>query len=544
MNMRDFARRASIAGLAAVAVALFAVERGHGQEAGAPMTEPPKAPARPPKALKKTKLLSSAEKNATRHDLTLVVGHTFTTEIAFQVCTPLDKCLLVANGQLLGVEYAEQKKQLVFTPAKKGETTVTVRDDKGDIRVIFDVMVTDQNLDRRISELKELLRDIEGVDMHIMGDKIVVDGEVVVISDLSRLYAVLSDPSYKDLVLNLVGVSPVGMHIMAKKIEAEINESEVKVRVLNGYFVLEGRVENADKKTSAYSIARSMLQGIVLPSYNADVRSPIDLKAAVVKDPVIDRIQVAAAKPKPAEKMIRITLDFVELSKDYMRNFGFSWIPSLDTGGSISFGQSTTGGVTSQSNGSFSGTIGNLFPKLASAQEAGYARVLEESILVVKNGEQAYFKRQFGFPLLTVNPQGQQDYKIQKLGPVIKTTPKIVGQSEEIDLKIDFTNSGNAGKAGNAMITLDHEYNTSVTVKSGESAAIVNAMSNIISTTFNKEKPGSTSPANPLFTLLRSKAFQKSKSQFVVFVTPQILENAPSGTEDIKQKYGMKKKAQ
>ena len=188
---------------------------------------------------------------------------------------------------------------------------------------------------------------------------------------------------------------------------------------------------------------------------------------------------------------MRVTINFVELSKDYLRNFGFSWIPSLDTGGSVSFGQSTTGGVTSAGSGSLSGTIGNLFPKLASAQNAGYARVLEESVLIVKAGQRAKFVRTLDVPVQTVNDKGQPSFNVVPIGPQIEIVPKIVGQTEDVDMKIDFNYSGLAGKQGNAPIVLKHGYNVgSIVVKSGDSAAIVNAVSNVISTAFNKDPPG------------------------------------------------------
>ncbi|MBI3543149.1 MAG: hypothetical protein HY075_07740 [Deltaproteobacteria bacterium] len=450
----------------------------------------------------------------------------------------------MANKSLLEVQFSKDKRQLIFTPVKQGETTITVRDEKGEIRLILKTIVSANNLKRRAAELRELLQDIEGINIKIMADKIVVDGEVVVISDLNRLYAVLSDESYKNIVLNLVGVSPVGMQIMAERMQAEINKPNIKVRVFNGLFLVEGQAESEAEKQSTLNVARSMLTGFILPTYSLEgPRSPYEIKKPAVKDPIVERITVAQAKPKPPEKMLRITVDFVELSKDYLRNFGFQWSPSLDTGGTINFGQSTTGGVTSQGTGSLSGTISKLFPQLASAQNAGYARILEESVLIVKAGQKAFFNRQLDVPIQTVNDKGQPTFNKVSIGPKVEVVPKIVGQTEDVDMSIDFSYSGLAGKNANAPLILNHGYKVgSVIVKSGDSAAVVNAVSNSISTAFNKDFPGGAPPANPLFTLLRSKAFNKSKSQFVVFVTPQIMSNTSEGTDDIKHKYGLKSK--
>lgn len=487
---------------------------------------------------------STSERRATKQELLLIAGIQSTLDLTFDPCSITEECIRVANKLLLQVQYSKEKRQLIFTPAKNGETTITVRDEKGDIRLILKTIVSSNNLSRRAAELKELLRDIEGITIKIMADKIVVDGEVVVITDLNRLYAVLSDESYKGIVLNLVGVSPVGMQIMAERMQSEINKPNIKVRVFNGLFLVEGQADSLGEKESILNVAASMLQGFVVPTYNLDgPRSPFEIKKQSVKNPIIERITVAPPKPKAPDKMLRITVDFVELSKDYLRNFGFLWAPGLDTGGQIQFGQSTTGGVTSQGSGSLSGTISQLFPKLNSAQNAGYARVLEESVMIVRAGQRAHFVRQLKIPIQTVNDKGQPSYNVTPVGPDVTITPKIVGQSEDIDMNVDFKYLGFAGRQGNAPITLDHGFTAgSIIVKSGESTAIINAVSNAITTNFNKDIPGGAAPANPLFELLRSKAFQKNKSQFVVFLTPQIMESSSSGTEDIKHKYGIKRK--
>ncbi|HRK03148.1 MAG TPA: hypothetical protein PLH57_10835, partial [Oligoflexia bacterium] len=200
------------------------------------------------------------------------------------------------------------------------------------------------------------------------------------------------------------------------------------------------------------------------------------------------------------------------------------------------------GGVTTEGTGSLSGTIGNLFPKLNSAQNAGYARILEEAVLVVKEGAKVALDRQTRIPVQSTNAQtGQINYQGETIGPKLSIVPNMQGE-EDIELNIDFNYKGLVGQSGGAPITQNHNYVTVLAVRNGQSAAVVNAISNVVTTNFNKDPPGGKVPENPLFTLLRSKAFQKNKSQFVIFVTPQVIESASGGTEDIKAKYGLKRK--
>lgn len=70
------------------------------------------------------------------------------------------------------------------------------------------------------------------------------------------------------------------------------------------------------------------------------------------------------SQPKPLPKMVKISAQFVELTKNYNKIFSFRWNPFLTEGkGSISFGKTVDGGVTTNDNNTFSGTISNLIPK-------------------------------------------------------------------------------------------------------------------------------------------------------------------------------------
>ncbi len=493
-------------------------------------------------AQEKAGAFNISERRAVKQNLELTTGIQKTVDLNFDPCPNLQDCVRVTNSDLFKIQYSKDKRQLIFTPVKDGDTTVTIRDQNGDIRLILNTLVLKANLSRRIGELKHLLRDVEGIEIKPLGDKILVDGEVVVMNDLNRLYAVLSDESYKSFVLNLVGLSPLGMQVLAEKIQAEINNPGIRVRILNSLFVVEGQVDNIDQANTALDVARNMIQGFLLPNFNYEGRNPFDVKKTLTKDPVVPRITIAKRKDPPPPKLIRITVDFVELSKDYLRNFGFSWIPSLETGGSVAFGQGSQGGVTTEGTGSLSGTIGNLFPKLNSAQNAGYARILEEAVLVVKEGAKVALDRQTRIPVQSTNAQtGQINYQGETIGPKLSIVPNMQGE-EDIELNIDFNYKGLVGQSGGAPITQNHNYVTVLAVRNGQSAAVVNAISNVVTTNFNKDPPGGKVPENPLFTLLRSKAFQKNKSQFVIFVTPQVIESASGGTEDIKAKYGLKRK--
>lgn len=508
------------------------------------------AHAKPPAPLKekqKSPLKTESENRAVKEDVLMVAGLQSTYDITFDPCMlggNYEECIRIANKGLLLVQYAKDKKQLIFTPQKKGETTINIRDENGDIRLILKAVVSESNLVRRVQELKDLLRDIEGLEFKIVTDKIVVDGEVVIASDFARIYAVLNDSSYKDIVLPLVTLSPLGMQMLAEKMQNEINNPNVKVRVFNGAYVLEGQVESADQKRNAEAVAQSFVTVITTPIFNQPANTPVEVQKAKATMPLINKISVAAKKPKPPAKMVRVTIDFVELSKDYLRNFGFNWSPTLATdGGKIDFGNSTTGGVTSSGSNAFSGSIGNLFPKLQTAQNAGYARVLQETVILSRDKVMGSVDNSTVIPFVmqTTGANGAVSSSIKEfpMGGRLKVTPTV--ENENVNLRIDFDYTIPVGTSqGGAPISSNNKVTTEISVRNMESAAVANVINNAVSTAFNKNPPGGT-PNNPLFSLLRSKAFQKNKSQFVVFITPQIVESTSESTDDIKQRYGFKR---
>lgn len=156
-------------------------------------------------------------------------------------------------------------------------------------------------------------------------------------------------------------------------------------------------------------------------------------------------------------------------------------------------------------------------------------------------------------PYQSMGQNGQVGSSVAKVGFVVALTPLILGQTDDIQMDLVLRQSSAVGeiKAGTAPLMSNHEVETKVFVKAGDSAAVAGINSSDIGTTFNKHDPNSgtfessgDSKSNPsaLFTMLRSKAYRKKKSQFVIFVTPEIVENASDGTEDLKRNFRVKVK--
>ncbi|MBY0516134.1 MAG: pilus assembly protein N-terminal domain-containing protein [Bacteriovoracaceae bacterium] len=442
----------------------------------------------------------------------------------------------IGNESLLDLVLAPQKKEITFKGRKPGRTSVTIRDNVGDVRIRYIVVVTASGKSQVVTELRELIGDVEGLEIKIEGGKVVVGGEIVVPSDITRVNTVLE--TYQD-ILRLVTLSPQTQRVIARKMMDELarnNLKDVTVRVVNGVFWLEGVVSSKDKKDLAVAIANAYLPDKI----------SLDTKglSSVKRESIIDFISVNEKKdPAPPPKQLKITSQFVELSKDYSRIFGFKWAPLMSQDQSaISFGQNSAGGVTSTSSNTLSATISNLFPKLNSARSAGYARIVQSGMVVTKDQVKANINKQTDIPFAV----GTGDFtraSTASVGFAMDVTPKILEQEKvELGVGIDVKLTASVSTSGTPISTTN-KVQTTVVIKSKESAAIGGIVQNQSTTSYDKDDPapsqasGGGAPPQALFRILRSKNHQISRNQYVMFLTPEIIESASTGTEEIRKKF-------
>lgn len=475
---------------------------------------------------------ADASASGQEKELEVAVGIDEIVKLDFDYNTKIQ----IGNEQIVNLSLAPQKKEITFKGLKPGRTSVTIRDNVGDVRVRYIVVVTASGKSQIVSELRELLGDVEGLEIGIQGGKVYVGGEIVVPSDITRVNTVLE--TYQE-ILRLVQLSPQTQRVIARKMMDELarnNLKDVTVRVVNRVFWLEGVVSSQDKKNLAVAIANAYLPD----------RIALDPKGlqTVKREDIIDFISVNEKKdPAPPPKQVKITSQFVELSKDYSRIFGFKWAPLMNEDqSSISFGQQTAGGVTSSSENTLAATISNLFPKLNSARSAGYARIVQSGMVITKDKETAKIDKQTEIPFAV----GSGDFtrpQTASVGFSMEVTPKVLEQEKvEMGIGINVSLSANTS-AGSAPATTKNNIKTTVVIKSKESAAIGGIVQNQTTTAYDKDDPapsggGDGGPApQALFRILRSKNHQISRSQYVMFLTPEIIESATAGTEEIRKKF-------
>lgn len=469
-------------------------------------------------------------------DLEVAMGIDQVENVDFDYSTKIT----IGNEQLLKLVLVPQKKEIIFKGLKPGRTTVLVRDTVGDIRQQYTVVVTATGKSNTVSELRELIGDVEGLEIGIKGGRVFVGGELIVPNDIGRVSQVLVN--YPE-VLTLIELSPQTQRVIARKMTDELaknNLKDVTVRIVNKIFWVEGVVGSKEERDTVESIVRAFLPPVIetLSAQSDRFSKPKEESYKLF-------LSINAKKnPKPIAKMVKITSQFVELSKSYNKVFAFKWAPLMGADKSqIQFGQTEDGNITGKSSaGSLSATISNLFPKLNAAKSAGYARTIQSGMVIVVENTSGKINKRTTIPYALGTGEFQKASSAE-VGLTLDVTPAILEQ-EKIDITINLDVTLNVASGNASPVTTSNSVSTKVILKSKESAAIGGIVQNTSATDYdntgNDPAPlssGDGVPITPLFNLYRSKSYSTVKSQYVMFVTPEIIESASAGSEEIRKKF-------
>lgn len=428
------------------------------------------------------------------------------------------------------VLYSDAINSLRFTPKRAGLCTFTLKDMKTEkIVAEYRLEVRKSKLDAVVREMQSLLGDIEGINIKILNNKVIVDGQILLPRDMNRIYNVVSQ--FGDQASSLVTLSPLAQKKIAEFIARDINNPEIEVRAVNDKFILQGVAGSEDEKVRAEIIAKTYVPALIVEKSELDgvVKRP---KPA--NDGVINLITVKPQAPPPPGKIIQLVVHYVELNKSYAKNFRFQFTPEITDGSGIQVGSGDQGGGIGTS---IMATISNLIPKLNWAKNHGHARVLESTTMIVQDGKTGTINAYSDIPYQIATNKGNST-GFKAVGIASKITPVVLGErSDSISLAISFKIDALLNITAAGPLTSTNSIETEIVVRSGQSAAIGGLIKSRAGTAYNN--PDNV-PKNPIISLYASKEFQRNQSQFVVFVTPIIKSSASAGSEKIKKKFRLR----
>lgn len=404
--------------------------------------------------------------------------------------------------------------QLLITGLGEGKTTLLVWKTSGQ-RVSYLVAVRKQDPNEVISEIKRLLGEIEGVSVRMVGDRIYLDGQAYTTQDADRINEVVSlYPNVK----SFVKIAPNAKKLVAQNLNAAFQKAglkNVQANVVGATIFLEGSVESQQDLQKAELITKAIGEKV-------------------------ENLLVVGIK-----RMILSEVQFVEIRRNSRDRYGIRY--PTDITGSVSATSSITQQLFPGTFGEGSANIGlNAGADFSIGFQGndGYGRLLAQPKLVCASGEKAEFLAggEVPIPLIT-NNQFSVEYK--KYGVILNLRPtadrngniqtEIEAEASEIDTSVSVSFGGSSAIPGFRT----RKVKTNVTVRHGETIVLSGVFSH------DEQKSVSKIPGLghiPIVgELFKSRGFDSTKRELVIFVTPRIVnpdsDKVRTIIEDVKSRY-------
>ncbi len=404
--------------------------------------------------------------------------------------------------------------QLLVIGQGEGKTTLLIWKSSGQ-RVSYLITVRKQDPNEVISEIKKLLGEIEGVSVRMVGDRIYLDGQAYTQADADRIDQVVG--LYGN-VKSFVKIAPNAKKLVAQNLNANFQKAglkNVQANVVGSTIFLEGSVESQQDLQKAELITKAIGEKV-------------------------ENLLVVGIK-----RMILSEVQFVEIRRDSKDRYGIRY--PTDISGNAAIQIAITKDLwpsTFSEGGSQTAIRANSGLAVGFQQNDGYGRLLAQPKLVCASGEKAEFISggEVPIPLIT-NNQFTVEYKpygvILKLRPTADRNGNIQTEIEaevsEIDQSVAVSIGGSASVPGFRK----RAVKTNVTVRHGETIVLSGVFSH------DEQKSVSKLPGLghiPIIgELFKNRAFDSTKRELVIFVTPRIVnpdsDKIRTIIEDVKSRY-------
>lgn len=405
--------------------------------------------------------------------------------------------------------------QLLIIGSAEGKTTLLIWKGNGQ-RVSYNIAVRKQDPNDIINEIKKLLGEIEGVTVRMVGERIYLDGQAYTQADANRIDQVVQ--LYNGLVKSFVTIAPNAKKLVAQNLNAAFQKAglkNVQANVVGATIFLEGSVESQQDLQKAELITKAIGEKVE------------NLLTVGIKRMVLTEVQ------------------FVEIRRDGKDRYGIKYPTDISGTASVqaTINKELFPGTFADGAGSATGRGQSAF-SIGFQNNDGYGRLLAQPKLVCASGEKAEFLAggEIPIPLITNNTF---TVEFKPYGVILKIRPtadrngniqtEIEGEVSEVDQSVAVSIGGGASIPGFRT----RKVKTNVTVRHGETIVLSGVFSH------DEQKSVSKLPGLghiPIIgELFKNRAFDSTKRELVIFVTPRIVnpdsDKIRTIIEDVKSRY-------
>jgi pilus assembly protein CpaC len=420
--------------------------------------------------------------------------------------------VIVGNPKVADVKNIGRDTFILFATGA-GRTNMTIRR-RGKSTINFTIVVSKEDVQSLMSEVRKLLGDREGISIRPVGDRVILDGRAFTSEDYRRVNDIVA---LYPQVKSFVKVNPNAKKLVANQLNVELQKSglkNVEATVVGTKIFLEGSVES-----------------------KADLQKAEMITKAIGEE--VENLLTVGIK-----RMILVEIDFVEIKKSGTDHIGIKWPLDIDGDASITIGTQrklegpgfNTSSLEAGGKGMTKFGFGFLF-------QDGYARVLAQPKLVCASGEKASLMSGGEVPIVVITAMAVHiEYK--EFGVKLDITPiadrhgniqmEVFTEISDIDRSIGFV-----GEGIDVPGFVRDNAKTNVTVRHGQTIVVGNLFH------IKEEKAVTKVPLLghiPIIgELFKSRVFQEKKAEICVFVTPRIVNpDTPKILKmiaDIKSRY-------
>jgi pilus assembly protein CpaC len=410
---------------------------------------------------------------------------------------------LLKNGQLLVFGEAPGVTTLHLWMKNGQESELEFTVDKAE----YQASISSGVLQQKAAAVKKLLGHIPGLEIAVVGDRIVLSGQW--------------DGRYAEV---LKSVKEAYVEVLDLSLSTKFNEVQQLLGAIRGIDVrLVGN--------------RIVLSGTVDESY-ADI-----ITTVMGAYPDIMDITRKAIIELPDDKMVLMNIKITEFNKSASDSLGINWSNNFNgpTGGIVAtesfggdrkdavsvLGGSTTPGnlalidptVTDPAFGYF-GIATEITSRINLAIDSGHAAILAEPRLVARSGGEAKFLAGGEIPIEIVTPTSAS-VEFKQFGILLNIKPTIDHDDNiRASVETEISAVDNSVAVGNTPGFLTRRTNADILLRSGETLV----MSGLVDRELGRDTTGlkGLSSLPILGALFRSRDFRDKKTDLVIFVTPQV----------------------
>jgi len=387
----------------------------------------------------------------------------------------------IANPKVADVKALSKSGQVIVTGISVGSTDLEIWSKDGKRKnYLIRVSKGSRNLRK---EVKTLLKGIEGIRIKTIGNKLIIDGQIYRGQDLNRIEKVMEMyPS----VVNLTRINAQALEYFAQQINESLRLAKiegVEVRGAGDTIFLEGEVSKKSEIEQAERIAASVF--------------------SKVKNHIKEGVSI--------ERLILVDIKIAEVRKSSLADIGLNWPGSIDANGRAVF---TSGGASAASI-----ALGqNTTVSLRSLIEKGSAKILSNPKLLCRNGTPASFLAGGEIPIRLVSER-TASITFKPYGVFLNVTAWAGrGDRVSLDIEVKISDLDAASALDGIPGILEHRVKTAANLRFGDTIVLAGLIEN--RSHKNVKKIPFLGHIPIIGELFKSRAFQRSESEFLIFLTP------------------------